>query len=246
MPFKVRATLVDFLGDVETYPCHFDYKIGDEIIFDGEKYIGRICTMVMIPLAMKTHAVHCSGPRYFDYGYYYPFWYVPVSLKDTSRKLYDGIGFKNVLANYEDEPKYFNPPGAMTWPPAQERTIGKEVMVVCGDIRTAAAFRLEPFDLSDKGFDIPYFRRQMIIMDRVLKKQGVDLDKILDQFSREEIEEIYPVMTFILAKILIEECELLNYIEVKDGKTYVTEKGEKRLKEFKNSLSAEEKKALKV
>ena len=35
---QVKATLVDWLGDEERYPCHFGHKIGDEFIFDGEKF----------------------------------------------------------------------------------------------------------------------------------------------------------------------------------------------------------------
>ena len=38
MPFKVKATLIGFLGNTERYPCHFNHKVGDEVIFDGEKY----------------------------------------------------------------------------------------------------------------------------------------------------------------------------------------------------------------
>ena len=40
--FKVKATVVGFLGDTKRYPCHFNHKIGDEVIWDGEKFIGRL------------------------------------------------------------------------------------------------------------------------------------------------------------------------------------------------------------
>ena len=39
--FKVKAIVIDFLGDKEKYPCHHRYNLGDEFLFDGEKFTGR-------------------------------------------------------------------------------------------------------------------------------------------------------------------------------------------------------------
>ena len=36
--YKVRCKLVRFEGDVETFPCHFKYEIGDEIYYDGVQF----------------------------------------------------------------------------------------------------------------------------------------------------------------------------------------------------------------
>jgi len=47
MPHKVRAKLIGFMGDEEKFPCHFDYKIGDEFTYDGEKFGGRVCRGLM-------------------------------------------------------------------------------------------------------------------------------------------------------------------------------------------------------
>jgi hypothetical protein len=33
-------------------------------------------------------------------------------------------------------------------------------------------FKLEAFDLADKGYALPFFRRMMTILDKVLKKRG--------------------------------------------------------------------------
>ncbi len=43
MPFKVRFRLTAFMGNEKEYPCHFGYKIGDEFVYDGERFIGRVC-----------------------------------------------------------------------------------------------------------------------------------------------------------------------------------------------------------
>jgi hypothetical protein len=37
MPFKVRCKLIGFMNDVDRFPCHFDYKIGEEFTYDGER-----------------------------------------------------------------------------------------------------------------------------------------------------------------------------------------------------------------
>jgi uncharacterized repeat protein (TIGR04076 family) len=41
--FQVKATVIAFLGNTEVYPCHMQHKIGDEVVFDGESYHGRLC-----------------------------------------------------------------------------------------------------------------------------------------------------------------------------------------------------------
>jgi hypothetical protein len=243
MPFKVRAKLVAFLGDEEKYPCHFAYKIGDEIIWDGEKFTGRICPYLLPELSMKVLWLFSAGPRYRESAYYLPFWYASISLKDPERKKYDGIGFKPVLKPQEPYPGV--PAGAFQWPPVDERLF-KDVTVVCGDTRTSALFKLEAFDLADKGDATTYFRRQMVILDRVHRRNAVEVDKILDEFTEEEKYEIYPPLSSILVKMLVEELQLLNYLELKDGNAYVTNKGKAKLQNFKESLSEVERQALKL
>ena len=53
MPFKVRFRLIAFMGDEEKYPCCFGYKIGDEIIYDGEEFTGRICLSLLPNMALR-------------------------------------------------------------------------------------------------------------------------------------------------------------------------------------------------
>ena len=81
-------------------------------------------------------------------------------------------------------------------------------------------------------------------MSRVLPRPGIAVDKILNEFTKEEIENIYPSLSPILVEALVEELELIGYLEIKDGKASVTKKGEKKLEGFKKSLSAEEREAL--
>lgn len=247
--FKVKATVVDFLGDEEKYPCHFQHKIGDEFIWDGEKFIGRICPSLTPLLIPKMNELWAAGPKRLDSMYYVPFWYAPVGVKDPSLKKYDGLGFRNVLTTY-DEPKYhmanLAAPNAFKWPPHPERTVSKGMTVICPDIRTAALLKLEVIDLSDKGYDVPYFRREMSILKKVLAKPGIKVDKILNEFSREEIEGIYPALGPVMVQVLAEELELVGYLEIQNGKASVTKKGEAKLADFKASLSAEEREALGV
>jgi uncharacterized repeat protein (TIGR04076 family) len=100
--FKVKTTLIAFLGNTKRYPCHFDHKVGDEIVFDGEKYIGRLCSDVWPLLTPKVSAIFAAGPRYVEPGYYYPFWYAPLSTADPNMKKHDGIGFRNVFETFDN------------------------------------------------------------------------------------------------------------------------------------------------
>jgi uncharacterized repeat protein (TIGR04076 family) len=247
--FKVKATLIEFLGDPVKYPCHFQHKLGDEVIFDGEKYVGRLCSDLWPLIVPKVNTLWEAGPRYVPSEYYLPFWYAPTSVDDPAKKIYDGLGFSNVLKT-QTEPMYhmgnLKPPHAYEWPPYPERTVGRNMTVTCHDLRTAPTFLLEAFDLSDKGVSVPYFRRQMVILSKTLNRPEIDVDKILNEFSKEEIEGIYPALTPQILIPLIEELEVMDYLAVENKKAHITDKGEAKLNEFKSSLSDEEKSALKI
>ena len=245
--FQVKATVIGFLGDEETYPCHFQHRIGDEFIYDGEKFIGRICPHVAPMAVQRMMPLSAAGPRIISPGYYYPFWYAPVSRKDPDMKKYDGLGFKNVLKTIVEPPYHMarlESPDAFNWPPHKERTIHKDAGVICGDPRTSMAMKIEAFDLSDKGDATPYFRRQMSILKKVLSKPGIEVDKILGEFSMDEINIPYPALSPIMVEVLCEELELMEYLKIQDGKASVPKKGEEKLEAFKKSLSPEERKAL--
>jgi len=245
--YKVKATVVDFLGDEEKYPCHFDYKIGDEIIFDGEKCIGRVCRGLWTILIPKVFALMNAGPKYAEPEYYAPFWYVPLTVRDEEMKKYDGVGFKVVKEPVIEPPYHLSkliPPNSFQFPPPKERIVLKDVSVLCPDARTSAVLKLEAFDVADLGDAIPYFRKQMLMLDIVRRHPGIEVDKIRDEFPRKQLEEVYPLAAPVMLKGLIDELELVGHLKIQDGKAYVTQKGEKRLKDFKSSLSAEERKAL--
>ena len=106
------------------------------------------------------------------------------------------------------------------------------------------AMKIEAFDLSDKGDATPYFRRQMSILNKLLPKQGVEIDKIMDEFSREEIEIPYPALSQIMIEVLCEELALMGYLKIQDGKASVPKKGKEKLEAFKKGLSSDERVAL--
>jgi len=237
------------LGDTKKYPCHFNHQVGDEIIWTGAELKGRFCPALLPVLAEKIAALYSAGPRYREPSYYYPFWYAPVSEYDPSYKKYDGIGFKPVLKTIPDIQygmSLLRPANSFKWPPHPERTVAKDIMMICPDARTSVVLKLEAFDLADDGDCVTYFRRTMVILDRVSKKPGTAVDKILDLFTKKEIEDIYPSLSQMLVAVLVEELELMDYLEIKDGKATVTGKGEKKIEEFKKGLSAEEREALNV
>ena len=250
MSFKVKATVVAFLGDAQKYPCHFQHRIGEEFIYDGEKFIGRICPSMAPHIIPQMMAVHAAGPRHVSRpAYYYPFWYAPLSVDAPELKKYDGLGFKNVLdaeTDPEDPIAKLVPANAFKWPPHDKRDVSKSPSVICPDIRTAMLMRLEAVDLSDQGYDTPYFRRQMMILNKLLARPGIAVDKIMDEFSQDEIENIYPALSPVMMEALREELELMEYLMVEDGKASVTSKGAERFKDFCAGLTHEERQALHI
>jgi uncharacterized repeat protein (TIGR04076 family) len=246
--FKVRITITGFQGNEESYPCHFGHKVGDEIIYDGETYTGRLCPELWPSVTTKAHALHTAGPRYVEPWHYGPFWYSPLSARDPAKKKYDGLGFKNVYKP-QIEPQYhmayLEIPNPLTeWPLKKSMTEAPDILVSCPDDRTSVTVKLEAFDLSDKGYNIPYFRRQMVILDKVLLKPGIATEKILHEFSREQIYEIYPALSPPIMKSLTTELELIGYLKIKGNKASVTARGKKKLREFKSSLNPEDREAL--
>ena len=185
--FQVKATVVAFLGNEKVYPCHFKHEVGDEIIFDGERYHGRLCPDMWSRIVPKVEALHQAGPRYVEWISYYPFWYCSLSVYDDEMKKYDGLGFRNVLKTVKppgfDMAKLTNPEVFM-WPPSEKEGLQKEPTVLCPDTRTSMLVKLEAFDLSEKGYDTPYFRRQMAILTKLAARDGVESNKILDTFTK--------------------------------------------------------------
>jgi uncharacterized repeat protein (TIGR04076 family) len=246
--FKVKITVTGFLGDQEKYPCHFGHKVGDTIIYDGEKFSGKFCSGVLVPIAQQVDSLVKMGPRYKVPGHYYPFWYAPVSKFDESMKKYDGLGYRNVLINSYNEPKYHMahlvPKGAFSWPPPELGAISKDVTVVCGDLRTAAVFKLEAFDLADGGFAIFYYRRSMVLLNKILKKPGTAVSKLLNEFTKDEIEIPYPALSKQMVEALAENLSLVGHVEIKRRKVTATPKGAAKFAEFKKSLPSEDIEAL--
>jgi uncharacterized repeat protein (TIGR04076 family) len=245
--FKVKATLISFAGDVERYPCHFGYEVGDEIIYDGENFIGRICLQVIPLLNKYVPPLYSVGPRYVNPFSYFPFFYSPLSTRDPGQKKYDGLGFK-IVKKKIIEPKYhmanFKSPNAFKWPVHDKRDIAKDLVGRCDDLRTAATFKFEAFDLCDKGDAVPYFRKQMLILKKVVEKPGIRADRIINNMSKKHVEEIYPGLNPVLMEVLVEELEAIGFVTIRDSGVSATDRGEAKLSEFTSSLTMDEREAL--
>src|SRR3989304_1333254 len=129
MPFKVRAKLTAFLGDEERFPCHFGYKIGDEITYDGEKFEGRVCPSILHTMIPKVEVMMHSGTKHFDRIIYR--YHGGYSIKDPGMKKYDGIGFRMAETQQKIDGVIFP-------------RLGEGWAFVCEDARTSAVFKIEP------------------------------------------------------------------------------------------------------
>ncbi|MCC6202122.1 MAG: TIGR04076 family protein [Gammaproteobacteria bacterium] len=247
MPFQVRATVVAMLGDAQRYPCHFQHQLGEEFIYDGERFSGRLCPSIASLVIPQMMAVHAAGPRHISRpALYYPFWYAPLSVDAPELKKFDGLGFRNVLAapDLDHPPNRLMPPRAFDWPAHDCRDISKAPAVTCPDVRTAVTFRIEAFDLSERGYDVPYFRRAMMILHKLLAQPGLPVASLIEAFTAAEQLDIYPALSPVLIEALREELELMQYLELRAGRAFVTARGQARFERFRAELPLADRQAL--
>jgi len=252
--FKVKATVTGFDKDEQKYPCHFRYKIGEEITYDGEIITGRICPSMAPALGQIFNDLLASGGRHQEgenAKSYFPFWHSPLSVADPTQKKYDGVGFRSTPERPDEGYKFVVDETLFDTPPGGKYIIGKgtdkrEFSLVCGDKHTLVRFKVEAYDLADKGDSIPYYRRTISILDKIVRQPGIPMDKILSEFSKNQIYNIYPILGQKIIAVLVGELELLGYVAVAHGKVTATAKGKKKLRSFIAGLTAEEKKALQL
>jgi uncharacterized repeat protein (TIGR04076 family) len=203
MAYKVRATFVGFLADEEKYPCHFDYKPGDTITYDGAKFEGRLCPGLLNVLIPKIKIIMDSGTKHYQAVLFRK--HGGPSVRDPSMKEHDGIGFRMLDRDPDDlEKKFYNPKG---------------VVVCCEDVRTLAAFLLEPIDLAEGGFYLGDYKRQMEFLGKIKAEPGLTVNGLINKFSDYE-KKLYPPLKLDFVQQALEEMAAVNYIEIKDGKIY--------------------------
>lgn len=193
MPFQVRSRLISFMGDPQNYPCTFGYKIGDEIVYDGERFHGRICPGLLREMMPVIYAINKVGKKFGEniISKYYP---PRQNLSEGEKKfLRDSCHPTEIVTEKQDGYTF-----------------------VCSDTRTSALFLAEPFDLVKRGIT---YRRQMSMVEKVEAEPGIDVKKVLERFNKEERDE-YPAMHPLLVELMLDELEQVNYIEIRGGKAY--------------------------
>ena len=217
MPFKVRGKLIGFMNDVERFPCHFDYKIGEEFTYDGETIEGRICPGVLLTMVPTVWQTFFSGKRAYERII---FKYSGLSVKDESMKQYDGIGFRPLKEALGGSG---NKQGIVVTPKRPEALKGGGSFA-CADCRTSAYFSVEPIDLASGGYTLPYYKREMSVLEKVKKQPGITVEEIIGTFNDFERDEIYPPLYPVNVQLMLDELEEVGYVEQRDGKAYPGEK----------------------
>jgi uncharacterized repeat protein (TIGR04076 family) len=212
MPYKVKATLVGFLGNQEKFPCHFDYKIGDSFTYDGEIFEGRVCSGLMHTVIPDMMIMAHSGQEHFKRIMFR--YHGGRSVRDPGFKKYDGVGFRMAKDKPDPEKAIFTP-----------RPEGGRISF-CGDPLTLAGFRIEPVDLAPGGYFRGEYMREMSILEKIKAEPGLTVDDILSKYNDFERYDVYPQLNPGIVKLMLEEMETVNYIEMKEGKAY-PQKGKK-------------------
>jgi uncharacterized repeat protein (TIGR04076 family) len=206
--FKVKCTLVSFDGDEETFPCHFSYRIGDEIHYDGVYFTGRICQGLFPTMFPIVHNVHLMGNRYPSN---IAFKYRTFDVRNPAMAKYDGLGF----APRKSFPAKVPPSMSALHPSLGEEKI-RGMRFGCLDTRTLAQFSCQAVDLSDADYCQPFYRRAVAILDRVSGAPGISAEGILANFSSFERDEISPRLTPDFIDVMLNALEDVGYVEIGD------------------------------
>jgi uncharacterized repeat protein (TIGR04076 family) len=212
--FRVRCRLIAFDGDEETFPCHFNYKIGDEFYYDGVYFTGRICPGLFASMMPVIHNVHLMGngfSRNIPYKYRFD-----VRNPDMAR--YDGAGFSPRKTLPESGP----PSLRILNPLSPKKETIKGARFTCSDTRTLAQFLCEAVDLSDSDYCQPFYRRALAILDKITAEPGIKTPEILERFTPFERDDISPALTLPFLEVMLAGLIDMDYAVMKDGGLHAT------------------------
>ena len=213
--FKVKCQLRAFFGNEEIFPCHFGYKIGDEIYYDGVRFTGRICPGLMASMMPVIYGTYMLGNKYSEN---IMFKYRGFDKKDASMAKYDGVGY----CPLEGPPKGIPDKIEKTLGPVPRTEKVKGGHFVCSDYRILADFTCQAVDLSDSEYAQPFYRRAIAVLEKIEAEPGVKAEEILERFTNFEKNKISPPLTPVFLQVLLEALEDMNYIKVHDGRIKAT------------------------
>jgi len=212
--YKVKCTLIEFIGDEKKYPCHFQYKIGDVIYYDGDRFEGRICPGCIHSMMPVVHGINLLGHNYTEKIMYR---YRGPDAADPEMAKYDGQGWRPLE----------KPQEAAYDIGAHSSTDSKTGMArgrhfVCGDNRILAHFSCEAVDLSDSLYAQPFYRRAISVLEKIESEPGISAEEILSRFTDFEKNNIAPPLSGVLLKVLLDALSDMNYIILRDGRATAT------------------------
>ena len=212
--FKVRCKLIAFDGDEETFPCHFNYKIGDEFYYDGVYFTGRICPGLFASMMPVIHNVHLLGNNFSgNIPYKYRF-----DVRNPDMAKYDGAGFSPRKTLPEKGPASMRQLNPLL---PKNKTM-KGARFSCSDTRTLAQFLCEAVDLSDSDYCQPFYRRALAILDKITAEPGIKTPEILERFTPFEKEDISPPLTPAFLEVMLAALIDMDYGVMKDGGFHAT------------------------
>lgn len=217
--FKVRCKVISYEGDPENFPCHFGYKIGDAIYYDGVDFTGRICPGLfasMMPAVLSTYLSGNTYPGSIMYRYR------GLEAVDPAMAVYDGQGLRPIKPQdlSADAPEKVK--STVLNAPKTERARG--LRFVCADTRTLVQFACEAVDLSQSDYAQPFYRRQIAILEKIEAEPGIETGDIIKRFTEFERENIAPALSPVLMDVFLNALADMKYIKIADGKATATGK----------------------
>jgi hypothetical protein len=144
------------------------------------------------------------------------FKYSGLDAKDPLMKKYDGIGFRPL----KEAPKGSGGKSGIVATPQIPTELKGKGSFACADCRTSAYFLVETIDLASGGYTLPFYKREIDILEKVKESPGMSVEEILGKYPDFEREEIHPPLNPVLVQLMLDELAEVGYVELREGRAY--------------------------
>jgi len=162
--------------DENKFSFHFNYKVEDQLYYDGDSFSGRVCPGLFASMIPVIHGVFLLGNRYNENIMRR---YRGRDTRAPGMIPYDGVGFRLLKTPLDPETPVVEEP---LWKDPKTGK-GRGAHFLCADHHVLAHFKWEPVDLSDCEYVQLFYRTEIAVLEKIEAGPGILINEIIDRFT---------------------------------------------------------------